>query len=190
MQDRDVSSCTCWCSPRIACPAATSLSLMTSKGLVVVLSGVCPGKISSPAASSRTMNNNYRPSAWDSNSTSESNRTMSAQRLVQSSSNSHLQYISTRGSSCMHVARRAWSEGQGKCTWRRHTSCPVKSSHACALHQRHTTCTRRTMLKLKPACTSHSSKIGMSAQTQFRTAEFGLVRYRVRVVSVAEKFVS
>ena len=42
------------------------------------------------------MDNNEHPNAWDPNCSSESNLIIKLRRFEQSSSNSHLQYISTR----------------------------------------------------------------------------------------------
>ena len=104
------------------------------------------------------MNNKERPSSCDSNSNSESNRTISRHRLVQSSCNSYLQYISTRGSSCMHVERITWCEGTGKFTCRRHTSCPVQGVHDGPQYQQHTTRTYCSTPKRQPKITTPHAK--------------------------------
>ena len=70
---------------------------------------------------------NEQSNSCDSKSCSESNRSMRARRLVQSSCNSHLQYISTRERSCMHVVQITWWEGGDNWVWLRHTDCPMQT---------------------------------------------------------------
>lgn len=68
-----------------------------------------------------------RPRSCELKAASESNRTMSCHRLLQSSCNSHLQYISTRGRSCTQAARNAWWEGMRPESKRRHKSWPAQT---------------------------------------------------------------
>ena len=118
------SRCTCGWRSWITEAAAVNLSLITSKRLGAATIGMWYGSVSRPQSSSRIMDNKEWP-----NSSSESKRCKRLRRLVQSSSNSHLQYISTRGNSCTHVARTTWWEGGGNRKWRRHTSCHVQHMH-------------------------------------------------------------
>jgi hypothetical protein len=101
---------------------------MASNGLFAAFTIECLGHDGKPMSSSRIINRRERPSSCDSNSRSESNRSMRAWRLEQSSWSSHLQYISTRGSNCVHVRRSTWWEGCGSPEWRRHTRRPVKTN--------------------------------------------------------------
>lgn len=116
---------TCGCRLRNALSTAASLLLTSSKGLTAVANRTGGGGTRRPMSSSRNMCSKDRPNSCVSSSASESNRSMSSRRLEQSSSSSHLQYISTRGSSCMQVVRIARPDGLVCAEWRRHTSCPA-----------------------------------------------------------------
>ena len=83
------------------------------------------GTIGSPMSSSRSISIRDRPSSCVSKTDSSSKRCMSAHKSLQSSSSSHLQYISTSGSSAMQVARSARREGMSGGPWRLQTSLPA-----------------------------------------------------------------
>ena len=104
-EEESETRCTFGWRSRIAKSTVASLSLTTSNGLVCGFGRTHRGNLSKPISSSRTMGKSEYPNSCDSNSSSESNRSIRARRLLQSSSNSHLQYISTRGRSCMHEVR-------------------------------------------------------------------------------------
>ena len=110
--DSRMYACTCKC--RIAEAAGASLSLTISKGLGRAAIGAASGAFSKQPPSSASIAKRARPSACDSNSCWESNRCMRETRSVQSSCNSHLQNISTKGRSCMQVLRMACREGGGR----------------------------------------------------------------------------
>ena len=118
---------TCGRRSRIAMPVAASLSRKASKGLTATMGAMGRGTLTKPTSSSVIMDKRLRPSPCDSNSNSESKRRIKLPRLLQSSCNSYLQYISTRGRSCVHVVRIAWWEGKGKPACRRQTSRPVRT---------------------------------------------------------------
>lgn len=91
----------------IATSTAANVSLRASKGLAGTPMESVRCKSGRPVSSLRIMNKRERPNSCDCNSDSESNRSIRAPRSLQSSCNSHLQFISTRGRSCMHVVRSA-----------------------------------------------------------------------------------
>ena len=88
--------------------------------------GMCWGGDSKRPSSSPSIAKRERPSSCDSNWCWESKRCIRETRSEQSSCNSHLQNISTRGRSCIQVLRMACWEGGGGCTWCCHTSLPVE----------------------------------------------------------------
>ena len=90
-----------------------SLCLTPSNRLGRATIGTCLGAFSKLPFSSPSIAKRERPGACDSNSCWESKRCIRETRSVQSSSNSHLQNISTRGRSCIHVLRMACREGGG-----------------------------------------------------------------------------
>lgn len=121
---------TCGWRFRNAFPTAASCSRTAWKGSPTSTCGSpcgTPGRdTNNPSASSRTMCRSARPSSCDWSSASESNRRMSASRLLVSFCNCHLQYISTRGRSCMQVTRIACGEGEVLLPCWRHTSWPAR----------------------------------------------------------------
>lgn len=117
---------TCGWRARNAVSISASLLLMESNGFEGASQTMRCVYIGIPASSSRSMSRSERPSSCVSNLASESKRTMSSRKLLQSSCSSHLQYISTRGRSSMQVARRAWREGLLVRPLRRHTRCPAR----------------------------------------------------------------
>lgn len=158
-QHKYETRCTlCW-RPSSAEPAAASLLRTISKGLGGIGSGKALGKFSNSSPSSRTMNKSERPSSFDRSSVSESKRNMRARRSVQSSSNSHLRYISTSGSSCTHVLRITCRGGRGKCVWRLHTNWPVPKNNEEIIHEPHKPGTQKSSRepKTKPKRRKHKS---------------------------------
>ena len=117
-------ACTCGCMPCNAVSTAAKVDLMASKGFEAGVKRDRGSNSWTPASSSRIICNIDRPRSCDCNSSLLSNRRMSSPRLLQSSCNSHLQYISMRGRSCMEAARSEWWEGVRPVANRRHRSCP------------------------------------------------------------------
>lgn len=100
---------------------------MTANGLTSADICTRGGTIRIPASSSWSISNRERPRSCVAKSASESKRSISSHRLLQSSCSSHLQYISIRGRSCTEVAHTARWEGRHAGSKRRHTSCPART---------------------------------------------------------------
>jgi hypothetical protein len=139
---------------------ATSLSLTTSKGLG-------RGEICTPpilASLSRTMNNS-EPLV---HAILNPPRIRTKARVLESSSNSHLQYISTIGSTCMHVVQTTCADGRGKWTWHSHTSYLAQHNHCKDTENPHSTSKHNIKTRQnRPTNSSTHGKNGVYSWTQF-----------------------
>ena len=147
--------------------------------------------ICSPSSSSRTISKSARPSTSVSSSASESNRSMSDLKLLQSSWRTHLQYISTNGRSCVQVARIAWRDGAIRPACRRHTSCPELHGRVGGVMNRgaHNTENNWAGTTRKPTLQAEGTGEGLTC-TQFCFAEQGLMLCRIRIIREAKHFVA
>jgi hypothetical protein len=114
--------CTCVCRASIAVSTAARVDLNSSNRFTVAGKGAGMGRIFNPMSSSPSICSMERPNSCDSKAASESKRSISARKSLQSSCSSYLQYISTSGRRCVQVARSAWCEVWDVEVCLRHTS--------------------------------------------------------------------
>lgn len=162
------------------------LPLMASNGLEGTSKCKRWVEKSMPSSSSRSMRSRERPSSYVSNSRSESKHSIRLRKLVQSSCNSYLQYISTRGRSSMQVARSWCRVGLLVLAWRRHTMCPAQQGSVGGLFFCSQRTLRRRDLGHEADTTCEKIKGAPEERTQFCLSECRLVHQRVRVKDVAE----